>query len=145
MGCTVVVVVSERKWGRFRGTWGEAQCALVCWWGWLKYGSSVVFISTGADDECGFRKQEIAVVRSPLDNRIQAQFSKHGCMLMEQRLLNAYTPRALNCQWPFCVGIGDKRSEIVEMLRTAHKNNHLSPQILLERRKIYQSSSSGFL
>lgn len=47
----------------------QAQCALVCWWGWLKYGSSVVFISTGADDECGFRKQEIAVVRCPLDNR----------------------------------------------------------------------------
>ena len=104
---TVVVVVSERKWGRFRGTWGEAQCALVCWWGWLKYGSSVVFISTGADDECGFRKQEIAVVRCPLDSRI-----------------------------------GDKRSEIVEMLHTLYKNNHLSPQILLERRKIYQSGNS---
>ena len=51
----------------------------------------------------------------------------------------------LNCLWLFCVGIGEGRSEIIELLRTAHKNNHLSPQILLERRKIYQPSSSPFL
>ncbi len=53
--------------------WGYFVCSPVRS-GWLvglvrEYDRSVVFISNGADDECGVRKQPIVVVRCPLDKR----------------------------------------------------------------------------
>jgi len=50
-----------------------------------EYDRSVVFISNGADDECGVRKQPIVVVRCPLDKHSRSRPerghgpSKAGC------------------------------------------------------------------
>ena len=41
----ILAFCSSRKRSHFGITCGSAQCALVGWWDWLKYGSSVVVIN----------------------------------------------------------------------------------------------------
>ena len=59
------------------------SCELVGWWDWPKYGRLVIFISYGADDECGVRKQTIAVIRCLRDKdgptHIKCHFSYFVC------------------------------------------------------------------